>query len=76
MADDYIAWCCYTHDGNEISTCDSDAKGAFKVYRHPSHIDIAELKRELAYYKEKLIDTQVAYNDVRARLELCNERNP
>lgn len=34
--DDYVAWCRYTYDGNggiqTIKTCDSDAKGAFKVY--------------------------------------------
>lgn len=30
--DDYVAWCRYTK--NSIVTCDSDAPGAFKVYRH------------------------------------------
>lgn len=37
--DDYIAWCTYSHheDGTTtISTCDSDTKGAFKVYRGPT----------------------------------------
>jgi hypothetical protein len=35
--DDYVAWCRYTYDESgsikSIVTCDSDAKGAFKVYR-------------------------------------------
>ena len=30
--DDYVAWCRYTK--TSIVTCDSDAPGAFKVYRH------------------------------------------
>lgn len=37
QADDYVAWCRYTYDEGggikTIVTCDSDAKGAFKVYR-------------------------------------------
>ena len=35
--DDYVAWCRYKFEnerGTEIITCDSDAEGAFKVYRH------------------------------------------
>jgi len=32
--DDYVAWVRY--HGSSISTCDSDADGAFKVYRHRS----------------------------------------
>lgn len=40
-ADDYVAWCRYDFTNEEttgttISVCDSDAPGAFKVYRHPS----------------------------------------
>lgn len=31
--DDYVAWVRYID--NSIQTCDSDAEGAFKVYRHP-----------------------------------------
>lgn len=38
-ADDYVAWCRYTStDGDQmgrIVTCDSDAPGAFKIYRAP-----------------------------------------
>ena len=37
VSDDYVAWCCYTYDESggikSIVTCDSDAKGAFRVYR-------------------------------------------
>lgn len=37
--EDYVAWCRYTYDESggikSIVTCDSDAKGAFKVYREP-----------------------------------------
>lgn len=29
----YVAWCRYVDDGNRIVLCDSDANGAFKVYR-------------------------------------------
>jgi hypothetical protein len=36
-SDDYVAWCTYTYNEEggiqTIVTCDSDAKGAFKVYR-------------------------------------------
>lgn len=35
--DNYVAWCRYTYDAagsiKSIVTCDSDAKGAFRVYR-------------------------------------------
>src|ERR1043165_8676995 len=35
-SDNYVAWCRYTYDESggikTIVTCDSDAKGAFKVY--------------------------------------------
>lgn len=39
-ADDYVAWCTHERDEGEpdlerIVLCDSDTKGAFKVYRHP-----------------------------------------
>lgn len=41
-ADDYVAWCRYLYDEaggiQSIETCDSDAKGAFKVYRHPAEL--------------------------------------
>lgn len=34
-SDDYVAWLRYVHEGERtrIVVCDSDAKGAFKVYR-------------------------------------------
>lgn len=32
--DNYVAFCHY--DNGSISTCDSDSKGAFKVYRSPN----------------------------------------
>ena len=35
--DDYVAWLCFGHlegGGSYLSVCDSDTKGAFKVYRH------------------------------------------
>lgn len=42
--DDYVAWCRYIYnDGGGIQsivTCDSDAKGAFKVYRQPDAVSI------------------------------------
>jgi hypothetical protein len=34
MADNHVAWLRFTESGS-IVTCDSDAEGAFKVYRHP-----------------------------------------
>lgn len=43
--DDYVAWCCYkrNHDGSQrIVTCDSDAEGAFRVYRQSRWIPVAE----------------------------------
>jgi hypothetical protein len=33
-AENYVAWCRYTTES--IVTCDSDAQGAFKVYRWPA----------------------------------------
>ena len=33
---DYVAWCRYTE--HSIVTCDSDAPGAFKVYRGPRQV--------------------------------------
>ena len=40
-ADDYVAWCTYERDEREpdierVVLCDSDTKGAFKVYRRPA----------------------------------------
>jgi hypothetical protein len=34
---EHVAWCRYS--GNTIVTCDSDAPGAFKVYRDPLNRD-------------------------------------
>lgn len=34
--DDYVAWCRFTGNNGPIVTCDSDAPGAFRVYRHPA----------------------------------------
>ena len=34
--EDYVAWCRYTE--HSIVTCDSDAPGAFKVYRGPRQV--------------------------------------
>jgi hypothetical protein len=39
--DNYVAWLCYRHHDNGATTihiCDSDATGAFKVYRHPKDV--------------------------------------
>lgn len=33
--ENYVAWCRFTKYG-PIVTCDSDAPGAFRVYRHPT----------------------------------------
>jgi hypothetical protein len=37
-SDNYVAWCRYTYDESggikSIVTCNSNAKGAFKVWRH------------------------------------------
>ncbi len=37
--DNYVAWLCFDrHENGDVSihVCDSDTKGAFKVYRHPA----------------------------------------
>ena len=36
VEEDYVAWCRYTE--HSIVTCDSDAPGAFKVYRGPRQV--------------------------------------
>lgn len=43
MADDYVAWLRYK-SGNDttVHLCDSDTKGAFKVYRAPRWIPVAQ----------------------------------
>jgi hypothetical protein len=45
-AAEHVAWCRYTYDQagsiKSIATCDSDAKGAFKVY---AALQLAELER-------------------------------
>jgi hypothetical protein len=47
--DDYVAWCRYTYDNSgsikSIVTCDSDAKGAFKVYRAVSPNKLPDLSK-------------------------------
>lgn len=48
--DSYVAWCRYTYDESggirSIVTCDSDAKGAFKVYASPSDAEqLIELRK-------------------------------
>ena len=36
-SDNYVGYCRYSHDDlKRIKMCDSDADGAFKVYRHPA----------------------------------------
>lgn len=37
VADEHVAWCRY--NGRTIVTCDSDAEGAFHVYRHADSPD-------------------------------------
>ena len=36
QSEDYVAWCRFTGNNGPIVTCDSDAPGAFKVYRRPA----------------------------------------
>lgn len=49
--EDYVAWCRYVNTPNGdtcIRLCDSDADGAFRVYRHsenPGGVDVAYLYR-------------------------------
>jgi hypothetical protein len=42
---DYVAWCRYRYDESgsirDIVTCDSDAKGAFKVWRTPEFLNLS-----------------------------------
>jgi hypothetical protein len=48
--DDYVAWLCFGHlegGGSYLSVCDSDTKGAFKVYRHSQQpLDAAAIRAQ------------------------------
>lgn len=48
--DDYVAWCRYT--GRSIVTCDSDAEGAFRVYRHADSADRTELQHRINFLEQ------------------------
>lgn len=66
--DDYVAWCRYTYDSDgsikTIVTCDSDAKGAFKVYRARP-----DLHREApAGAEQQGVDTNWPLSDTLMRL--------
>ena len=45
--DDYVAWCRYAK--RTIVTCDSDAEGAFRVYRRSQWIPVSERLPPAAY---------------------------
>jgi hypothetical protein len=45
MEDNYVAWLRW--NGRTWTACDSDAKGAFKVYRHPSNAIPREIHERL-----------------------------
>lgn len=55
VEDDYVAWCRYDFTNEEttgptISVCDSDAEGAFKVYRAaPLVAPVGDVDAEVAY---------------------------
>lgn len=61
--DDYVAWCTYTYNSEggiqTIVTCDSDAKGAFKVYRKPSIHEVAS-PQILNVEQSLVLDTESA----------------
>ena len=50
--DNYVAWCHYTHNHiggiESIETCDSDAKGAFRVYAAPVVVPREDVEK--SYY--------------------------
>ena len=55
---DHVAWLRYNnHNGQKPTTvhlCDSDAPGAFKVYRHP--IEVAALRARLQWTRDRWQD--------------------
>lgn len=83
--DDYVAWCRYDFTDEEtigatINTCDSDAKGAFKVYRAPYLAGGESVWNEaIAIVKDteadKLFaDDQILRNILVAALEAARDR--
>lgn len=50
VVDDYVAWCRYTN--TTIVTCDSDAEGAFRVYRHADSSDRMELQHRINFLEQ------------------------
>lgn len=71
---DYVAWLRFTESGS-ILTCDSDAKGAFKVYREQALRDsfvngLNECRRQYGEREESII-----YNFLWWAKRLLNEEN-
>lgn len=62
--DDYVAWCRYVNYGIDasgadiltIETCDSDVKGAFKVYRAPP---TAEVKQAVTTMRQQALQWRI-----------------
>lgn len=55
-AGDYVAWCRYVNDGNRIVLCDSDSKGAFKVYRAADAGEVEQLTEERDTARLRVVD--------------------
>jgi hypothetical protein len=54
--DNYVAWLTFQHHSDNrvsIHVCDSDTKGAFKVYRHAPAPDVTRLVEEVDTYIRK-----------------------
>jgi hypothetical protein len=63
-SDDWVAYCAYQHHDEgivTIDTCDSDAKGAFKVYRHPLWPQIPSDEEIETWLNEELSDCVCSY---------------
>ena len=79
-ADDYVAWCRYS--GKSIVTCDSDAEGAFRVYRRSDAATIEDLERQRNFLEQnetvlwevlKIPDGSTIHDVVAAIRKLQNE---
>lgn len=73
--DNYVAWCRYVDDGNRIVLCDSDSKGAFKVYRDaPPTREVDAIQVVEGMRDEARIFVQKAKDSGGYRLQECEAR--
>ncbi len=74
--EDYIGWARWRHRGDNhqayLSICDSDAEGAFKIYRHSQGCD--GLRSQKAALESQLAEAKAAIGTILIERETAKEQ--